>query len=165
MTLERIAVRASPYDKHTPCNQTRHALVSANRGSLQCKGHVGAGPHSVPTHPRHPAACVAVTPADCSVQFLLTHRHMQMHVASHVGWACGCVWVCRCASVWVCGCVSGWMFGCGCADVDVCVSVEVCGCLFNLDRQDCLCAWAAAFTFLTFIMLEVWYNLDLIWTQ
>ena len=46
----------------------------------------------------------------------------------------------------------------------VCVCVyEVCG--FNLDRQNWLCARAAAFYFFAFIMMEVWYNLDLIWTQ
>ena len=30
---------------------------------------------------------------------------------------------------------------------------------FNLDRQNCLCA---VFYCFTFIMMEVWYNLDLI---
>ena len=47
--------------------------------------------------------------------------------------------------------------------VPVCACVYVCG--FNLDRQNCPCAWAAAFQFFTFIMMEVWYNLELNWMQ
>ena len=68
----------------------------------------------------------------------------------------------RLASVSVCHCM--W-----CVCVFACVvclgvyDMSLCGVYgFNLDRQNCLGARAAAFYVLTFIMTEVWYNLDLI---
>ena len=73
---------------------------------------------------------------------------------------CVCVFVSVCESVFVIVCVS------------VCVSVylwreevvriELLG--FRMWVCEC-CAQAAAFYFCTFIMMEVWYNSDLIWTQ
>ena len=70
-----------------------------------------------------------------------------------------CVYVCMFVCVYVCVCV----YMCVYLYVRMCICVYVDG--FNPDRQDCLCARAAAFLFFTFIMMEVWYNLDLIWTQ
>ena len=69
---------------------------------------------------------------------------------------CVSVCMCVCVSVYVC------VYECIC----MCVCTGVCMCMhvygFNLDKQNCLCAQAAAFYFFTFRMMEVWYNLDLI---
>ena len=87
---------------------------------------------------------------------------MCMHIYVYVG-LCVCVYVgyvdvgrCICVYVHVCMfmCVCLYVYVCMC----VCVYMGMCG--FNLDRQNCMCARASAFYFFTFIMMEVWYNLD-----